>query len=220
MKEIKRVKLLCSFAMMLGVMMITTGVLLQSNGQTTSLNDIKIKEFDTENIAASVNQAVENDKVEAKTEKLSLTDVQMQTAPASLLRIEVYQGMTMEEVSAQLNRSLGGILAGHGNTIASRSLELGADPYVAAAIMIHETGNGTSKIANGCYNFGGQKGSGCGAYKRYNSVDEGLIGMIDNLYNNYYAHGLTTVEAIGSRYAESGTWPSMINMYVSKIKSK
>lgn len=220
MKEIKRVKQLCSFAMMLGVMMITTGVLLQSNGQTTSLNDIKIKEFDTENIAASVNQAVEKNKVEAKTEKLSLTDVQMETAPASLLRIEVYQGMTMEEVSAQLNRSLGGILAGHGSTIATRSLELGADPYVAAAIMMHETGNGTSRIANGCYNFGGQKGSGCGAYKRYNSVDEGLIGMIDNLYNNYYARGLTTVESIGSRYAESGTWPNMINMYVARIKSK
>ena len=217
MKEINR---LCSIIAIVGISMISLGLYVQSN-ESTSLNYIKIKEFDVKNMATSVNQVIKDtDEKEVSSEALSLEEVKMETAPASVLRIEVYQGMTMEELGAKLNRSLGGILAGHGNTIAEHSLKVGADPYVVTAIMMHETGNGTSGIANSCYNFGGQKGSGCGAWKRYNSVDEGLTGMIDNLYNNYYAHGLTTVEAIGSRYAESGTWPSMIHMYIERIKSK
>lgn len=217
MKEINR---LCSIIAIVGISMISLGLYVQSN-ESTSLNNIKIKEFDVKNMATSVNQVIKDtDEKEVSSEALSLEEVKMETAPASVLRIEVYQGMTMEELGAKLNRSLGGILAGHGNTIAEHSLKVGADPYVVTAIMMHETGNGTSGIANSCYNFGGQKGSGCGAWKRYNSVDEGLTGMIDNLYNNYYAHGLTTVEAIGSRYAESGTWPSMIHMYIERIKSK
>ena len=217
MKEINR---LCSIIAIVGISMISLGLYVQSN-ESTSLNNIKIKEFDVKNMATSVNQVIKDtDEKEVSSEALSLEEVKMETAPASVLRIEVYQGMTMEELGAKLNRSLGGILAGHGNTIAEHSLKVGADPYVVTAIMMHETGNGTSGIANSCYNCGGQKGSGCGAWKRYNSVDEGLTGMIDNLYNNYYAHGLTTVEAIGSRYAESGTWPSMIHMYIERIKSK
>ena len=207
--------------MMIGVMMISLGFHFQSSAKSTSLNDIKIEEFDIKNMATSVDQAVKvSDIKEENTEALSFDEVEMETAPASVMRIEVYEGMTMEELGAKLNKSLGGILAGHGYTIAEHSLKVGADPYVVTAIMMHETGNGTSGIANRCYNFGGQKGSGCGAWKRYNSVDEGLTGMIDNLYNNYYAHGLTTVEAIGSRYAESGTWPSMIHWYIDKIKAK
>ena len=40
-----------------------------------------------------------------------------------------------------------------------------------------------------------------------------------NLYRNYYAKGLTTVETIGPRYAESGEWVGKINWYVGKLKS-
>ena len=210
MKKIKA-KQLSGITFMIGIMMISLGLVVQNN------NNLKAEKYD---MATSINQIAKKSKNNEKVEKLSFDGVEMETAPASVMRVEVFDGKTMEELSAQLNKSLGGILAGHGNTIAAHSLKVGVDPYIVTAIMMHETGNGTSRIANGCYNFGGQKGSGCGAWKRYNSVDEGLTGMIDNLYNNYYAHGLTTVEAIGSRYAESGTWPSMINWYISQIKSR
>ena len=104
----------------------------------------------------------------------------------------------------------------------NKCIELGVDPYIATAIIMHETGcgqNQCSNIARNCFNFGGQKGSGCGAYKKYNSIEEGLEGMITNLYNNYYSHGLNTVESIGPRYAESNTWVSKINWYVNKIRN-
>ena len=138
------------------------------------------------------------------------------------MRVEVYNGMTLDEVANQINKSLKAEISGKGMVIAKKSIELGVDPYLATAIILHETGCGQgrcSKIARECYNFGGQKGSGCGAYRRYSSIDEGLEGMITNLYNNFYSKGLTTVESIGPRYAESGTWVSKINWYINKIKN-
>jgi len=137
-------------------------------------------------------------------------------------RVEVYDGLTFEELVDKLNRNLKNDITNKGDVIASKCLELGVDPYVATAIILHETGCGQSscsKIARECYNFGGQKGSGCGMYKRYYSVDEGLQGMIQNLYNNYYSKGLTTIDTIAPRYAESSAWPAKIHWYVNKIKN-
>ena len=59
-----------------------------------------------------------------------------------------------------------------------------------------------------------------GSYKGYATIDDGIRGAIDNLYNNYYARGLNTPETIGPKYAESGTWVSMINGYINSIRNK
>ena len=214
-------KLIGSMTLIVGIMMISMGMFVNASGKTTNLASTDVKEVNINNMAASANKILKSD--DEKKENNEVTEVKMETAPASVIvppRVEVYEKMTMEELSAKLNKSLGGILAGHGNVIAEHSLKVGVDPYIVTAIMIHETGNGTSRIANNCYNFGGQKGYGCGAYKRYATVDEGLRGIIDNLYKNYYAHGLTTVESIGRRYAESGDWPNKINWYIGQIRSK
>ena len=217
----KKYKLISSVTLMVGLVMISLGMFIQSSNKTTNLKDLNIKEVDVRSMAASANMKVKD--TEEEDTPIQVKEVKMETAPASVIippRVEVYEKMTMEELSAKLDRSLGGILAGHGKTIASHSLEVGVDPYIVTAIMMHETGNGTSRIANNCYNFGGQKGYGCGAYKRYATVDEGLKGIIDNLYKNYYAYGLTTVESIGRKYAESSNWPAKINWYIGNIRAK
>ena len=199
--------------------MISIGLGLQQE------NGLKItnKQIDLKNIAASANMIVKksSETKEENGNKL-LTEVRMETAPASISRIEVFEGLTLEEIADQLNKSLKNDISGKGMVIANKCVELGVNPYVATAIILHETGcgqNQCSNIARNCYNFGGQKGSGCGAYKKYNSVDEGLEGMISNLYRNYYSRGLVTVETIGPKYAESDTWVSKINWYVNKIKN-
>ncbi len=221
--SLKRQKQLSYIIIAVGILMISAGMVFQQDGSEELLQKIDFQEINIKNMAASVNMLVQDEDETTETkENPLLTEIKMETAPASVIippRVEVYEGMTMEELSEKLNRSLGGILAGHGDIIASHSIEIGVDPFIVAAIMIHETGNGTSNIARSCYNFGGQKGSGCGAYKKYDSVENGLIGIMDNLYRNYYAHGLTTVESIGRRYAESGEWPAKINWYISKLKA-
>ena len=137
----------------------------------------------------------------------------------------VYDGMTKEELGAKLNRSLKSTLSGYGDKFADLSLEYGVDPYVAVAIVLLETGCNSgrcSSLVRTCNNVGGMKGSpGCGggSYERFSSIDEGIEAFIKNLSLNYYQRGLTTVELIGKKYAESNTWATKVNKYISKIKA-
>ena len=223
--ELKRGKLISGLTFIVGIVMISIGMMIQNNMEDTSLKSQVVQGFNVKNMAASANKIIEEEKEETKIEDYTVKEIEMETAPASVIvppRVEVYEGMTLEELGQKLDRSLKNDIAGKGIVIAQKCIELGVDPYIATAIILHETGCGQSscsQIARTCYNFGGQKGYGCGAYKRYNSIDEGLQGMIQNLYNNYYSHGLTTIESIGPRYAESGTWISKINWYVGQIRA-
>ena len=152
----------------------------------------------------------------------------MEIAPASVIippRIEVYEGMTIDELAAKLNRNLGnGYIAGKGYLIASQCIEKGVDPYVAVAIMLHETGckYNCSTLVRTCNNVGGQKGSpGCngGSYRAFATLDDGIIGFINNLQRNYYAKGLNTIEKIAPKYAASSAWPAKIRGYVNQIRA-
>ena len=134
----------------------------------------------------------------------------------------VYDGMTLDELSSKLNRSLTDTVSGKGYLIASYSLELGIDPYMATAIILHETGcsYGCSYLVNACNNVGGQKGSGCGEYAAFPSLDEGIKNFISNLYNNYVRLGLTTTAQINTKYAEDQLWYSKVDKHIERIKAK
>lgn len=160
----------------------------------------------------------------------TIKEVSMKKSPNATIEVaeafqgDIMSGQTVEEIAIQLNKHLGtDMLMNKGELIASYCISLGVDPYVAAAIMLHESGchSKCSALARKCYNVAGQKGSpSCsGSYKGYSSIDEGIKGAINNLYKNYYSKGYNTVEKIGPRYAESNTWISKINSYVNLLKS-
>lgn len=135
----------------------------------------------------------------------------------------VYDGMTMTELANKLDRSLGSTLTGTGYTFASESLALGIDPYLAVAIVLHETGCrwGCSYLVRACNNVGGMKGSpGCngGSYASFATLDDGIRSYLSNLHRNYYAYGLTTPETIGPKYAASTAWASKVNWYIDYIR--
>ena len=135
-------------------------------------------------------------------------------------KVIVYDGMTLNELTEKLNRSLKSTIAGKGDVFASYSLERGVDPYLAVSIMLLETGCNwsCSSLMRKCNNVGGQKGSpSCdgGSYRAYPSLDEGIKGFIDNIADNYYAYGLTTPEAMNKKYAESNMWAIKVNNNIS-----
>lgn len=205
----------------IGFSLILAAVIMLNN---TSISTLSI----SNSVFALKEESSENKNTETITNSSNIRKMstvvqeEREIAPSKLLRVEVYDGLTMEELAARLNRNLGNAaLAGKGELVASYCLSKGVDPYVATAIMIHETGRGTSTMIRTCNNVAGQKGSpSCmGAYKGYPTIDDGIRGAIDNLYRNYYAVGLNTVEKIGPRYAESNTWVSKINNYIAKIKN-
>ena len=186
------------------------------------------------NMATSANTIINSTKeenptpTEEETTEPEVIAIDMEVAPASVIippRIEVYEGMTIDELAEKLNRNLGsGYIAGKGYLIASQCIEKGVDPYVAVAIMLHETGcsYNCSSLVRTCNNVGGQKGSpGCngGSYKAYATLDDGIIGFINNLQKNYYSQGLTTIDSIAPKYAASSAWPAKIKSYVEQIRA-
>ena len=134
----------------------------------------------------------------------------------------VYDGKTLNQLSDTINRSLNSNISGKGYLIASYALEKGVDPYMATAIMLHETGCKwqCSRLVRECNNVGGQKGQGCGSYAYFESLDDGIRKFIDNLSKNYISYGLTTPEQINSKYAEDPNWAVNVNKYIESIKAQ
>ena len=205
--------------------------------ETVTMNDLnagKIEEVNNKNRNNTADESNNNTEMEDNTTddveevviENELEDVktyeEVSTVPVDPI---VYDGLTMRELAEKLNKSLKSTISGKGYLIASYSLQLGIDPYMATAIILHETGcNGTcSSLVRECNNVGGQKGGpscGGGAYKAYATLDEGIMGYLDNLYRNYYSYGLTTPETIGPKYAASTTWASQVNNYIALIRNR
>ena len=136
-------------------------------------------------------------------------------------KVVVYDNMTMKELTDKLNRVLSSDLSGMGEHYAKYSIELGVDPYLAVAISMHETGCtwDCSYLTKACNNVGGQKGEGCGEYKAYDTIEDGIYGFILNIKNNYVDYGLLTADAMNPKYAEDPMWSSKVNKYIEKIKN-
>jgi len=145
-------------------------------------------------------------------------------APVIEAKPIVFDGLTMEELTNKLNKSLRSTLSGTGASFAKYAVEMGIDPYLAIGIVLLETGcNGTcSKQVQVCNNVGGMKGSpGCNgtSYKYFESLDAGIYSFMVNLKTNYYDKGLTTAELMNRKYATSQTWATKVNRYANQVKA-
>ena len=131
----------------------------------------------------------------------------------------VYDDMTLEQLAEKIERNLNSTLTGKGYLIASYSLQQGVDPYLALAIMLHETGCAwsCSTLTQVNHNVGGMRGSN--GYLYFATIDEGIKAFIDNLSRNYVRYGLTTAETMNSKYAENPNWHVAVNRYIEQIKA-
>ena len=115
-------------------------------------------------------------------------------------------------------------MEGTGIYFANYTKETGLDPYLAVSIINLETGCkwGCSYLAKNCNNIGGLKGSpSCngGSYMKFDTLEEGIRGYLDIVYNNYWQKGLTTPELMNPKYAASNTWAEKVNRYYEAIKA-
>ena len=129
-----------------------------------------------------------------------------------------------DELTIRLNKNLYDTLEGTGSYFTNYTKETGLDPYLAVSIVNLETGCkwGCSYLAKKCNNIGGIKGKpSCNgsAYKRFDSLEDGINGYLDLVYYNYYSKGLDTAEKMNPKYAESKTWAQKVNAYYETIKS-
>lgn len=168
-------------------------------------------------------QALEEKQNKLEEEKKKLEEQKQQVAKKTI----VYDNMTLEELIEKLNKSLNSTISNQGNLIATYSLEKGVDPYIATAIMLHETGCKwtCSELVQKCNNVGGVKGSpscGSGSYKAYDTLEDGIKGYIDNLSQGYFNQGLSTPEDIVRKYTgfNNTNWLEKVNKYVEDIKAQ
>lgn len=105
-----------------------------------------------------------------------------------------------------LNKTLGGRLAGKGSAIVSIGNKYGVDPAFLAAILHHESGNGTSNAIINKNNPGGimDASTNWSKLKHFATLEEGIEYTASNLKRNYLDQGLTTIAKIGSKYAPVG----------------
>lgn len=137
----------------------------------------------------------------------------------------IYDGMTVTELTNKLNKSLGSYMTNTGYFFAKFTKETGIDPYLSVAIVLLETGCkwNCSTLTVKCNNIGGLKGHGScngGSYSTYDSLEEGIDGYLNIIYNNYYLKGKTTPETMGPTYAASSQWAMKVNKYIDEIKAK
>ncbi|HIQ64425.1 MAG TPA: glucosaminidase domain-containing protein [Candidatus Faecenecus gallistercoris] len=212
--------------MCFGVLLILAGIILtiKTDAELMSATDFM---GITKKVNAISKESLESGNYEQKLSASGSIATKIKAVrPIVDFRVEVYRGMTMEELAAQLDKSLKSTLKGTGYLFATKCIETGVDPYIAVAIVLHETGcdYGTcSSLVRNCYNVGGVKGSpSCGSsgYIRYASLEQGITSYINMLARGYFSQGLTTPETIGPKYAGSPSWPSKINAYIAKIESR
>lgn len=134
-------------------------------------------------------------------------------------RVEVFDHLTMEELTNKLDKNLKSTLSGTGKYYAKYAIEYGVNPYLALAISLHETGcnYSCSNLVKSKNNVGGMMGSG-GALS-FSSIEEGIQKFIYNIKKNYYDYGLTTPETMNPKYAASTTWAAKVNKYMDTIKA-
>lgn len=162
-----------------------------------------------------------------KPEEETLTNEQVNYVENNEEREVVWDDLTMEELVAKLDANLKSDLTGTGYLYAKYALQYGVDPYLAVGISLHETGCNSTCSAQvvDCNNVGGQRFQpACyagGTYGKYDTLEEGIEGFVRNIYNNYFAMGLTTADAMQAKYVGTGStsWAPKVNHYIEIIKN-
>ena len=123
-----------------------------------------------------------------------------------------YEDNKTNTIIRVINNNLRGRLAHHGESFYIASKLYNVNPFLMAAICIHETANGTSKLINTHNNAGGLFD---GQFIRYRTVEESIFDMARRLKRYYIDMGLTDIESIGRKYCPIGADndPTGINVH-------
>jgi hypothetical protein len=123
------------------------------------------------------------------------------SSPGHAPRAAQVAGVTTED---SLNKSLGGVLAGHGQDFIEMGAKYGIDPRLLAAISIHETANGSSHAVRTYNNVAGlmdPSTPGDRGFQAFGSIRDGIEAQARLLRRGYLDQGRTSIAAIGSKWA-------------------
>lgn len=133
---------------------------------------------------------------------------------------------------------VGGALSGKQDAFTSAGKKYGIEPELLMAISAHETGNGTSEFLTKYNNPGGlmDPKTDWSEPQKFATLEEGIDAFARNLKEKYLDQGLTTIEAIASKYAPTKNpdgspvkndprglnklWPSDVKAIYAQLKGE
>ncbi|HDR6289243.1 TPA: peptidoglycan DD-metalloendopeptidase family protein [Bacillus cereus] len=132
--------------------------------------------------------------------------------------------------AADLDPHLGGVFTSKGQAFIDAGTQNNIDPVLLTAIALLETGNGSSNAVKKYNNPGGlmnPASTNMTGFIQFGTLEEGINGMARNLYKNYIGMGITTIEAIGAKYAPpgaandphgtNGLWPTLVTKFAQQL---
>ncbi len=195
--------------------------ILEQLSAHSKLEEVKVEQAKVENVA-SVKKTVAV-KPKSKNEEIKpLNTVEKKTVKKKPNAVKVSEEAKPEKstVAKKLDAHLEGELAGKGSAFANSAKNNNVDPFLIAAIAIHETGNGTSKAVRNKNNVGGLMGRN--GLQRFDSVDSSIEYMSNLIETKYVAKGRETISEISTMYAPvgAGNDPNGLNNnWVSGVRS-
>ena len=105
-------------------------------------------------------------------------------------------------------------MTGHSTYLYNRCIEYGLDPLMVAAIIKHESANGTSLAIRRQNNIAGFMGND-DRLRNFKSIDSSVDFMVNLLKTHYINEGKTTLAQIQKKYCPIGVRndPTGLNKY-------
>ena len=112
-------------------------------------------------------------------------------------------------------------LVGYGKFFVKAEREYGINAIFMAAIALHESNLGTSRIAiekNNLFGWGAYDESPFSSATTFPSIEVGIMYVTSRIKDFYYSNGYTTPEKVGMRYASDPDWAEKVVKWASRIK--
>ena len=131
--------------------------------------------------------------------------------------IKTYDEPVVVSIEDKLNERLQGALKNHGDSFVRYGETYDVDPFLLAAISVHETGNGSSKAAKQLKNAGGiMANANKGILKSFISINSSIEYMAWLLRGSYLdGRNIHSIKDIGNVYCPVGANndPTGLNNY-------
>lgn len=108
-----------------------------------------------------------------------------------------------------------GVMKGKGEHFCKAQKKHGINAAFLVSIANHESWYGKSDYARNRNNIAGMRNAD--GYIRFDSVDECIDKMAENLKTNYIDRGLKTISQINKKYAESTEWGDAIIKHMTPL---
>jgi beta-N-acetylglucosaminidase len=135
--------------------------------------------------------------------------------------------LSREETIQKLSGFLKGGLSGYAEDFVDAGEKYNVDPFLMASIATLETGWGKAPVLTKYKNISGRYDSSKKTHYVYTDVKDSIYDQARFLRQNYLDKGLTTIEAIGAKYAPPGAsndpkgtnaqWPQNVSKLYSQV---